>query len=157
MIRPPLILGTFHVGAVDAWGRVIEQLPGDVFIFRREENDGEQVRALAFHRALQQLRSGGFVFVALDPAKDAARVEVPFRRGTLSLARGAFVLSRVSGVPIVPFVARSRGKAVLGEPLAPGDERGQAAAAARWLERYLAERPDELTAHVRSLMRSRNA
>lgn len=166
-LRPPLLLGTFHVGALHALGPALERLPGPVLALRHgplfvprpplevatTEGD-EQSRAALFHRALLHLDRGGFVALALDVAQGAA-LQVTCLGRPLALARGPFALARLTGVPLVPLVARWRSGEVeilLGDPLAsPGQDAGPeawegalAASAARWLERYLLAAPGEL-------------
>lgn len=167
-LRPPLILGTFHVGALPSLGAALERVQGDVLVLRSsprvatdvarkltvENTSGdEQRRALIFHNALEHLRAGGFVFMPLDPER-SVRVPAPFRGLTLQLARGPFAMSRILQVPIVPIVARWRGariEIIAGDPIAPGEEKVVAMAAAAWLERYLLENPLEISRRVLDL------
>ena len=159
-LRPPLILGTFHVGAVQALGAAIERLPGPVLVLRlgalysprppveilSTEGD-DQRRALAFQRALAHLAAGGFVVLALDGAPGPG-LRVPCLGRTLELARGPFALARLTGAPLVPLVARWRKSEVEAEVgVAIGgmmEEGALAASAARWLEGYLMEAPEEI-------------
>jgi hypothetical protein len=156
----------------------VEYLQGNVFVLRRlaflsrdyvphitVESDlgDEQRRALAFFRALERLRAGEFVVMALDP-EQAFRLPAPCLGGTLQLARGPFALARIAGVPIVPVIPRWVGMHVeltVGEPFtaeaqdgsADGHERALAESAGRWLERYLLEHPEELSRRVVALMK----
>lgn len=156
-LRPPLLLGTFHVGAVHALGPALERLPGPVLALRQgrlytgalevisTEGD-EQSRAAVFHRALGHLRAGGFVALALDVVPGSG-LAVPCLGRELELARGPFALARLAGVPIVPLAARWRRERVevrTGEAIHPAGEAEMAASAARWLESYLLESPAEL-------------
>ena len=173
-LRPPLLLGTFHVGAVHALEPALEQLPGPVLALRHgplhtaappleivsTEGD-EQRRAAVFHRALTHLlQGGGFVVLALDVVPGIG-LQVPCLGRTIELARGPFALARLTGAPLVPLVARWRRSGVevlTGEPLDPREteptldaavdptawESALAAATARWLERYLQGAPAEL-------------
>ncbi|HKI00544.1 MAG TPA: hypothetical protein VKK31_01055 [Thermoanaerobaculia bacterium] len=165
-LRPPLVLGTFHVGAVQALGAVIERLPGPVLILRQgllyepcppveiasTEGD-DQHRAASFRRALAHLDNGGFVVLALDVVQGAG-LQVACLGRTLELARGPFALARLAGAPLVPIVARWRQggvEAEAGEALAVDTTLGPAAwegalaaSAGGWLERYLLESPSEL-------------
>lgn len=166
-LRPPLVLGTFHVGAVQALGAVVERLPGPVLILRQGllhtprppveivSTDGDdQSRAASFQRALAHLAGGGFVVLALDVVQGAG-FQVPCLGRTLALARGPFALARLAGTPLVPLVARWRRggvEAEAGEELAvdptldPADrEAALAVSAGRWLERYLLDSPSELS------------
>lgn len=169
-LRPPLILGTFHAGAVHALGPALERLPAPVLALRQgplfvprpplevatTEGD-DQSRAALFHRAIEHLGRGGFVAMALDiapgPGLQAACLGRP-----LVLARGPFALARLTGAPVVPLVGRWRGsevEIVTGEALVPetpdsaaGPEAWEialAASAARCLERYLLASPAEIS------------
>ncbi len=174
-LRPPLILGFFHVGAVQALGAAIERLPGPVLLLRQgspymprppvhletTEGDGQH-RAAAFRRALAHLSAGGFVVVALDVVPGPG-FRVPCLGRTIELARGPFAMARLTGAPLVPLVARWRQSGMeieIGEALSAGLETDPkameialAASAARWLERYLLESPAEIgLGLVRSLL-----
>lgn len=170
-LRPPLLLGTFHVGALNALGPALERLPGPVLALREggplssprppvevvAPGGDAQSRAAVFSRLLRHLERDGFAALALDVASGPA-LGVPCLGRTLPLARGPFALARLAGTPLVPLVASWRHggiDVVLGEALAPdlppgsaGDpyawENALAAAAARWLERYLLEAPADL-------------
>lgn len=161
---PPLILGTFHIGPVHALGAALESQPAPLLALRSSTPvpeggaRGEQKRAAKFYQAIEFLQRDGLVLIALDP-QHATRIHVPFFDGTLRLARGAFALSRITGVPIVPLVARWSGTridVVVGEPLTAGGgpdlERSLAASAARWLEAYLRESPSEISLRILDLM-----
>ncbi len=165
-LRPPLVLGFFHVGAVQALGAAIERLPGPVLLLRQgspyvpgppvclesTEGDGQR-RAAAFQRALTHLAAGGFVVVALDVVAGPG-FRVPCLGRAIHLARGPFAMARLAGAPLVPLAARWRRSGVeveVGEALAvappcgPAEvwETALAAAAARWLEGYLLASPEE--------------
>jgi hypothetical protein len=168
-LRPPLILGTFHVGAVHSLGAAIEHLPGPVLALRQglmyvprppvelETTEGDsQRRAAVFQKMLACLEGGGFVVTALDVAP-GADLRVPCLGRTLTLARGPFALARITGAPIVPLVARWRDGEVeveTGPPLGLRDlEIQMAEAAGSWLERYLLASPAETgLALVRNLL-----
>jgi hypothetical protein len=168
-LRPPLILGTFHVGAVHALGAAIESLPGRVLTLRQgmmytprppaelvTTEGNTQRRAAVFQKMLGCLEDGGFVLTALDVAP-GANLRVPCLGRPLTLARGPFALARITGAPIVPLVARWRGGKVEVETGAPleglNDEERLAESAAAWLERYLLASPAETgLALVRNLL-----
>jgi hypothetical protein len=158
-LRPPLILGTFHVGAVHAFGPALERLPGPVLALRHgplysprppveivtTEGDGQQ-RAATFQRALAHLESGGFVVLALDVVPGSGLPTSCLGR-TLELARGPFALARLAKAPLVPLVARWRRGGVdieIGNAIDGDAENDLAISAARWLERYLLDSPAEL-------------
>jgi hypothetical protein len=172
-LRPPLLLGTFHVGAVHALEPALEKLPGPVLALRQgrlypadlpvevvSTEGNEQSRATVFLRALAHLQAGGFVVTALDVVPGAGLV-APCLGRTLELARGPFALARLAGVPVVPLAARwqkGRVKVAMGESLTSSGETELAAAAALWLESYLLESPGELgLGLLRSLLSSRPA
>jgi hypothetical protein len=172
-LRPPLIIASFHLGPFPALGAVLEHLDGDVLVVHRgrfaprpgltlvRAGEDEWERARTFHRAVKELRSGGFVYVALDgfgeADYDAATIDVPMLGGTASLARAGFALVRITGAPLVPMVARWRGTHVemaYGEPIEPGlTEEAMAAATAGWLERYLREHPGEINRRTVEIIR----
>jgi hypothetical protein len=179
-LRPPLILGFFHVGAVQALGSALERLPGPVLALRQgllhpprppvriesTEGDGQR-RAVAFQRALAHLDAGGFVVVALDVVPGAG-LQVPCLGRTIELARGPFAMARLTGAPLVPLAARWRGGEVeietggaLATPCAAAPEAWEsalAAAAARWLERYLLGSPAEVgLSLLRTFLRNETA
>jgi lauroyl/myristoyl acyltransferase len=175
-LRPPLVLITFHVGAVQALGAALERLPAPVLALRRgmlhatrppltlaTTEGGDEGRAGAFQRACSHLDRGGFVVLAADlPAGPGLPVSCLGR--PLTLARGPFALSRLTGALVVPLVARWRRAGLevrIGEALAPpvppvpdtamnqsidpaAWETALAAAAAQWLESYLRESPADL-------------
>jgi lauroyl/myristoyl acyltransferase len=171
-IRPPAVLATFHVGPVHALGLLFEQLPAEVLALEagnqvkappRPERTvlhvgaEEWQRAAAFRRALETLRSGGFVFLAVD-GHGSNLVEVPLFGRKVGLARGAFALSRMSGAPILPVMARWRGAAVeivAGDAIYPADEHTTATALARWMESRVRETPGEILPSLVELVRTR--
>ncbi len=167
-LHPPLILGFFHVGAVQALGSAAERLPGPVLALRQgllhptrppvriESTEGDdQHRAAVLWGARAHLDAGGFVVVALDVVPGAG-IRVPCLGRTIELARGPFAMARLTGAPLVPLAARWCGGEVEIEtgdplataaPLAPTPEAWESAlavAAARWLERYLLGSPAEV-------------
>lgn len=155
-LRPPMIIGAFHIGPPFGLGVLREGLNGETLVLRGSVGSTDQQRAAMFHRAVEQLRAGGFVVAAIDPHA-AQRIEVPFLGRTLRLARGPFAMARIARVPIVTVVARWEGdqvELIVGDALAVGDEQMMAESAARWLETYLRERPGELSYRIRELMSS---
>lgn len=153
-VRGPRIVATFHVGAVHAFGPALERLHSPVLAFRdgpifiprgaleiQTTEGDEQLRAGALYRALQHLRGGGVVFLALDAARGEA-IEARCLGHRLHIAPGAFALARWTGAPIQLAVARWTGHRVaidLADPAVTPDD------TAEWLERYLLESPSEIT------------
>jgi lauroyl/myristoyl acyltransferase len=163
----PLILGTFHLGALPAIGAGLEILPAKVLVVRSTPKvanvhdnliveitrGDEQHRARLFHRGIQFLREGKYVFLPLDP-EESTRVAAPFRGRTMQLARGPFAMSRITNTPILPIVARWNGlkiEFVIGDVIPAGEEDVTAAAATAWLERYLDEHPLDISPRVLEL------
>jgi hypothetical protein len=171
-LRPPLVLCSCHVGAVQGLEPALERLPAPVLALRQGvlgaarppleivSTDGnDQARAAAFYRGLDRLRCGGFVAMVFDLPTASGPV-APFLGRRLELSRGPFALARLAGVPLVPIVARWRGGEIevdLGAPLAAdagvaagsgaeemAREGALAVAAASWFERYLLASPPEL-------------
>ncbi|MGZ8830092.1 MAG: hypothetical protein ACXW2Q_06915, partial [Thermoanaerobaculia bacterium] len=145
-IDAPCILGTFHVGAIHALGPALERLGRPVIAFRwgtifrpraplviESTKGNEQQRAAAFYRAMTLLRGGGFVVMALDTLPGATN-ETQCLGRTLPLAGGAFELSRMTGAPIVPLVARWTPGGVR---IILGDDPVTDTTVGPWLERYL--------------------
>jgi hypothetical protein len=168
-LRPPHILGMFHVGAIQSLNVAVERLPGPVLVLRQgalyrpappveiESTDGDsQRRASSFRRALVHLKSGGFVVLAFDVVQGAS-FGVSCLGRELELARGPFALARLTGAPLRPLTAswrKGRLAVTLGETLAAAPavasdpeewERALAASAGGWLERYLRAAPADLT------------
>ncbi|MCU1347815.1 MAG: Bacterial lipid biosynthesis acyltransferase [Acidobacteria bacterium] len=151
-LEGPRILGTFHVGALQAVGPALERLRSPVLAFRNgrlftprgslrvvSTKGNEQARAAALHRALLHLREGGLVVLALDVSPgDGAETHCLGRR--LRVAQGAFVLARWTGAPIVPIAARWTSDGIRVEA---GGSLRTPQEAADWLERYLLESPSE--------------
>lgn len=168
-LAPPLILAFAHVGPYQALGWLLERLDADVLalVERRgfvprpgmtivTTGEDEWAGARALGRAVAALRSGAFVFLAMD-GQEAATIEAPALGGTIALARGPFALARITATPIVPLVARWRGLTIevaVGDTVQPSlEEHAMAAEAAAWLERYLRSFPGELSPHVLDALR----
>jgi lauroyl/myristoyl acyltransferase len=168
----PAVLISFHVGPFAALAHVLQRLPGEVLAphytnwtfppnVRAIGGDRDEAeRAAAFYRAVTMLRAGAHVFLMVETIRGLG-VEVPLLGGSIPLARGAFALSRLTRVPVVPLFARWTGPDVTvaaGETIAPcGDETAQATAAARALERHLLAHPGEIGAGLPTeIIRSRS-
>lgn len=166
-LQPPVIVATFHTGPVLALGAVAERCDARVLGLRSADlgvpraahvsihfdMETEEQRAASFVAAHRSLREGGFVFMAVDPMQSGG-MRVPFFDGTLRLARGAFALTRMTGVPIVPVIARWEGDRIafrVGKALSASDEQQTAVAAASWLESHLRQSPELLSNHLLEL------
>ncbi len=137
-LRPPLVLCTFHVGAVQALGAALERLPAPALRFRHgllheprpplavvSTAGGEQARAKAFLRGLDHLRQGGLVALAADLADGpTATIATSCLGRPMHLARGPFALARLAAAPLQPIVVRWSAHGldtIVGPPLAPLD------------------------------------
>jgi lauroyl/myristoyl acyltransferase len=152
-LRPPMVLASVHMGQVEAVGALLERLPGQVLVFADRElpigrgftsvcvAGNEWQRAAVTRRAIQTLRSGGFVFLAVDGRIGNARVETTLSGERVSWSRGGFDLARITSSPMLPVMTRWRGRKVeivTGELICPSDASTMASSLARWLEEYLA-------------------
>lgn len=169
-IPPPAVLATFHVGPMHAVGAWLERLPAEVLVLQAGHEAkspprpgrttlhvaaNEWSRAAAFRTAVETLRSGAFVFLAVD-GSGSRPVEAPLFGRTVGLARGAFALSRITGAPIRPVAPRWRGygvEIVAGEPVPPADDRAMAAVLTGWLEAFVREAPGEILPALVDLLR----
>lgn len=160
-MQAPAILAFFHIGAFLGVGAILDQLNAPILALRRGflvdkpyvdirvEDTGvdEQYRARIFLRSLEELRRGHFLVSALDVVP-AATISVPCIGSRLTLSRGPFVLSRLTGAPIFPIIARWEGTSVrimVGEPFPTNvSEEEMAAAAARCLEAHVTRWPADL-------------
>lgn len=158
-LRGPMVLVTFHMGALGALGAFLEQLAGEVLVLRMVLPElprgttaigvggfDEWQRIQTTRRAVAALRRGGFVFLAAD-GWGTSHVEMKVFDGIMVVTRGAFAIAKLGRAPMVPITARWRGgklEIVTGDPIPPGNEATMAAALGRWLERYLREHPREI-------------
>jgi hypothetical protein len=155
----PAVLASLHIGAVEAVGALLERLPAAVLGLVDREipagrrmttiqvGGGEWQRVATTKRAVETLRSGGFVFLAVDAMMANARIETTVCGKAVSWARGGFDLARLTNSPMLPVMTRWRGRKVeiiSGEPIPPADASEMIATLAEWLERYLNEHPSEL-------------
>lgn len=162
----PTILLTWHLGGMRLLGPGLAGLGLRLLIVRSGPPRGfdgvaevrtgpaSNQRAFALGRAFAHLRGGGSVLLAADGG--GATVRAPCLGRRLRLSRGAFVLSRLTGAPIVPVVALAaepgpgieiRVQPPLDVRVGSRDARLDAAlarAAAERLEALVRERPGEL-------------
>jgi hypothetical protein len=156
-LSPPMVIATFHIGPMLALGALLQRLPAPTLAVTAglpsrpglrsvASESGQWDRVHAFAAALQALRADQFVFLSVDGAADR-RVEVPLLGRRISIGAGAFVLSRISGAPILPAAARWRDGRIeiaTGAPILAAAEETMASALARWLEQHVHELPEEL-------------
>ncbi len=100
-LRAPMLLSTFHIGPTLALGVLSERLQGETLVLRGAKfplhrttrlnidfvEGSEQQRAATFHRAIEYLRGGGFVVVALDPRRGRPARRAVSRRNAAAGAR----------------------------------------------------------------------
>jgi lauroyl/myristoyl acyltransferase len=176
------IVANFHLGPLISVGAAVEAAGAPALVIRTEP--GHQVRppleavwtsgepdrpAHALRRALDHLRRGQLVVVALDGDFGATVGPLPCLGRGVELRRGGFALARMTGAPIVPVLCRWKdgGTAIAIERFDPlpappavtaaaaDIEREHANAAARWLDWQLSTAPDIASLQVlRMLLRA---
>lgn len=157
-LEGPVVLAFPHLGPMALVRPALWRVRGELVVVQLNDapsefphittytTRGEGASTRALYAAVGALRSGRSVAIATD--SPPRTLVVPWFARSVAFARGAFVLSRLAKVPIVPMVARwegHRGRVVLGPRLGPfADEREGAEAYGAWLEGYLREAPTEL-------------
>jgi lauroyl/myristoyl acyltransferase len=162
--RSPALLLTWHTGPYRAVGMalylhgfeplVVERHPipqSDTVPLERVSAEGEPWRAIAAVKtAVDRLRGGGFVLWAGDGNEGAGGFEAELLRRRVVFRQGLATLVRLSRAPVLPVVASWRGSSIdvtVHPPLelpSGADAAQIVGAAARWLDRYLREYPEEL-------------
>jgi lauroyl/myristoyl acyltransferase len=168
----PVVLATWHFGPPVGLAAAFDVLETRVLALARHRppatgrgldvvatGGSEQGRASALWRAVQHLKAGRQVLIAADGQGGERTTEVACLGRVVRLARGPFVLARLSGAPIVPLVPRWDGGRIavhVGAPIdpaAPGGvlrhdarafEAAAAAAMAAWIERCFLEWPADM-------------
>ncbi len=171
--RTAAVLVTWHLGPGCGISAAFDQVGvGSLAIVRRPPpavdrrsevvlaGGGEAERIAALWRAVRHLKDGGLVVIAADGLSGERLRHVTFLGRRIRLARGPFVLARLSGAPIVPLVARWTPEGLirveLGCPLnidaVPADgepfEVAAATATAAWMEARVLQSPGELRPHT---------
>jgi len=158
-LQPPMVLATCHIGEPWAVGALLENLPGEVLALRNDKgpahrpmaraaagSSDEWSRIVATKCALDTLRRGGFVHLAVDGWGKGA-IGPSVLPGLPPWRAGAFALSRLADAPLLPVTARWRGRKleiITGEPITPGDQAEMAAQFAHWVRGYLYAKPREI-------------
>lgn len=153
------ILGTWHAGVPELVGIAAARLGPPVLSLRSAARlfdlPGARLfvvggqpehRAMGLKVAVEHLRAGGLVALALDGPGPAETL--PCLGRPLRVTRGALELARWSGAPLLPLIASGSGpgpsvRVHFGPELAleAGKPRD---AAARWLEAFLLRNPGEV-------------
>jgi lauroyl/myristoyl acyltransferase len=173
--RGPHILGLCHIGPKGLTELALDHFQIPALVLAKEApwpsvarsisqrirfsmvGDDHVSRGLALKRAIDELRAGGTVAVAIDGRQGDALVDAPFLGGRIRMGRGAGVLGRLTGAPIVPC-ALTWGAGwkmnlqifdALRSPSAPAAdaeifEKETAAIAAEWLENFTRKNPGQL-------------
>ncbi len=172
-ITGPAILVSWHIGTTLAIAAGLLRRGTPALVVRHAEDYhapngtldvvvlGSDVErgALALKRAADRLRDGGIVVLALDGA-GAGTAPVQCLGRQVRYRRGAFVLARLTGAPLIPVVARwadarrGRFRVEAWPPLEPAARMGEspailetalAQAAAHQFERLVREQPGLLS------------
>lgn len=167
-LQPPAILASLHTGPLLSVGLILERLPSRPLALSTEFPSGARFeslhvapslgsRARAVRRAVEELRTGRFVFTTIDNPQRRRHVEAAFLGRNVKLAPGAFVLSRLARAPIVPLLATWQdGRVVVlrGPLVAPGPDETMGSALGRWLDQLFRTTPLPLGPNfVRTLLR----
>jgi hypothetical protein len=155
-----LVLSALHRLEIPALviGFLPKETPPGFVLLPPSHGDSTQ-RAALLKRTLEHLHNGGLVYTCIDPAIGVGTTSVSFLGRQLQLRRGAAVLSRLSGAPLIPVspMWNSLGSGVtvtVHDPLPSPDCPPQAgvafddammAIAARWFEGYMQRAPEELS------------
>jgi hypothetical protein len=145
-----------HVGAFFGIRAALHAAGRDALTLRELPLDTAADRAAALKRGLECLQRGGLVVASMDGPGGTSTGEVECLERSIVLRRGPFALARLARAPLVPvacaWTEAGRIDVRVGNALdvasvgaSPGEiETRMAAAAARWLDRYLRADPHEL-------------
>jgi hypothetical protein len=176
-LRAPMVLASFHFGVGTAMQALFARLPAQVLVIDRapptagdrvrhvwrqrdpmapiEPGRGELDRIRAVKEAVDALRAGQFVAVAVDLVGTACVPATLFGE-PITLRGGGFAFSRLANAPMLPVTAQWRGARVQilhGQLIPPDEDQVMAAALTRWLEGYLRENPRYVTRTIFHLAR----
>lgn len=169
------VIATVHSGPLLAVGSTLELIGARALVVRVEPGhpvtppleavwvQGEPNRAAyALRRCLDRLRAGVPVVVAIDGRVGTSTLPVPCLGRAVRFRRGAFMLARATGAPIVPVLVRWQPDRLsigldVDSPLLPGglqnaDEHELAAAAGRWLNARLTAEPERLSLTLHEML-----
>ncbi|MCX6543141.1 MAG: hypothetical protein NTV05_01865 [Acidobacteria bacterium] len=150
-----LILLTFHIGAQFGVAAAATRWGVPVASLRISPIDDANSRAQALKQAIDTVQAGGIVSVTADGPGGASCEPVACLGRQILLRRGPMAIARITGVPVIPVVARwtsdghiavRAGEPLVHAPLAAGTEcdRALAAAAAGWFEQHLLAHPEDI-------------
>lgn len=162
--RESRLFVTWHVGAMFGVGMALRGAGLRLLVIRDLPLQTIEQRAAALKGAIDELRAGTAVLAVPDGPGGTHAGSVTCLGRDIVLRRGAFMLARVTGVPVTPIVASWGPDGEIGidvgpalpVPSGPGAraiESAHAAAAARWLEDYLTRAPGQIWLSTLSLLR----
>jgi hypothetical protein len=164
----PAVLATVHIGPMEAAGLLLDRLDREVLGFTAgmpshprirsiDASGGEWARTAGMLEAVRFLRDGGVVFLAVDASESTARFDIPLLGRQVSIALGAFAVSRLSGAPLVPIATRWRDRRIeieRGPTIPATDALEMGTAFGGWLEEFVLAHPVDLgPAFVGKLLR----
>jgi hypothetical protein len=177
--HPAAVLVTWHLGPAGAISAAFDRVGIDALAVVRRPlaaldgrgayvlaGGGEAERAAALWRAVRYLKDGGLVVIAADGLAGDRSRPVTFLGRRVLLARGPFVLARLSGAPLIPIVSGWTPEGQIrvqigstldvGVPPAAGEafETAAAAATASWIEGRVVESPTDLRPHTLRWLRA---
>lgn len=113
-LEGPAILAFWHFGPVNMLPLGFQRIGVSAPVFTRATPTGwtanverltvhdPQQSVSALRRALQHLKKGGKVAVAIDGSMGKRDVEIPFLGRRFAVSRGASGLARLTGAPVIP-------------------------------------------------------
>jgi hypothetical protein len=157
----PALVAAWHIGATFGVSAALHGVGLEALLLRDLPLADASARARALARAVEHIRHGHLLIATPDGPGGTSTGPTTCLNRIVALRRGPFMLARVTGVPVLPAAARwepdGRISVEIGRPLvAPHDvtprgaENLLANEAARWLDAYLRNRPQEVSAYILS-------
>ena len=146
-----------HVGAFLGIRAALHSINGTALVLRDVPMQDFASRSAALKRAVDHVRAGGTVVATIDGPGGTSTGEVECLGRRIVFRRGPFVLSRLTGAPLVPVVCAWTSDARIAVRIAAPIDRPanrdlaadefetlMAARTARWLDAYLRAEPQEI-------------
>lgn len=146
-----------HVGAFHGIRAAFHRIERPTLMIRDLHTEQQSSRAAALMQSIDYLRGGGVVVATLDGPGGTSTGEVVCLGRRVVMRRGAFVLARLTGAPLVPVVCAwtASGEIAIriAAPIEPPTNGAldpieidtlMAQGAARWLDAYLRAEPQEI-------------